>query len=135
MSAERVERRLAATLAADVAGYSRLIGKGEASALARLRSHRRELIDSKIAEHKGRIVKTTGWPRRSSLRSLEFVGWPEPLCSVSTANFAAGVKTRRPIGARELTAVGGHCRSLRTTRSYLPVPQRRSGISTRTSEQ
>src|SRR4051812_25850473 len=60
MSSERVERRLAAILAADVAGYSRLMGVDEAGTLARLRMHRRQLIDPKIAEHKGRIVKTTG---------------------------------------------------------------------------
>ena len=60
MSGERVERRLAAILAADVAGYSRLMGRDEAGTLARLRAHRRELIDPKIIEHKGRIVKTTG---------------------------------------------------------------------------
>jgi adenylate cyclase len=55
-----VERKLAAILAADVAGYSRLMGQDEAGTLARLKEHRRELIDPKIAEHKGRIVKTTG---------------------------------------------------------------------------
>jgi adenylate cyclase len=60
LSGERVERRLAAILAADVVGYSRLMGLDEAGTLARLRDHRRELIDPKIAEHKGRIVKTTG---------------------------------------------------------------------------
>ena len=60
MSGERVERRLAAILAADVAGYSRLMGENETGTLPRLRSHRRELIDPKIVEHKGRIVKTTG---------------------------------------------------------------------------
>jgi adenylate cyclase len=60
VSEERVERRLAAILAADVAGYSRLMGKDEAGTLARLRTHRRELIDPRIAEHRGRIVKTTG---------------------------------------------------------------------------
>ncbi len=60
MSGERVERRLVAILSADVAGYSRLMGQDEAGTLARLRDHRRELIDPKIAEHKGRIVKTTG---------------------------------------------------------------------------
>jgi TolB-like protein/class 3 adenylate cyclase len=53
-------RRLAAILAADVAGYSRLIGADEEGTLARLRAHRRELIDPAIAEHHGRIVKTTG---------------------------------------------------------------------------
>ena len=53
-------RRLAAILAADVVGYSRLMGEDEAGTLARLKTHRRELVDPKIAEHKGRIVKTTG---------------------------------------------------------------------------
>src|SRR6516165_2939027 len=57
---ERVERRLAAILAADVAGYSRLMGEDEEGTLARLQAYRRELVDPKIAEHKGRIVKTTG---------------------------------------------------------------------------
>ncbi len=60
MSGERIERRLAAILSADVAGYSRLMGRDEAGTLARLRAHRQELIDPKIVEHKGRIVKTTG---------------------------------------------------------------------------
>jgi len=60
LATERVERRLAAILAADVAGYSRLIGVDEEGTLARLKAHRRELIDPKIAEHRGRIVKTTG---------------------------------------------------------------------------
>src|SRR5258708_25181774 len=60
LSGERVERRLAAILAADVVGYSRLMGKDETGTLQRLRGHRRELIDPKITEHKGRIVKTTG---------------------------------------------------------------------------
>src|SRR5215468_3247157 len=57
---ERVERKLAAILAADVAGYSRLMGVDEAGTLAQLKAHRRELIDPKIAEHRGRVVKTTG---------------------------------------------------------------------------
>ncbi len=56
----RAERRLAAILAADVAGYSRLIGADEEGTLDRLRSIRAELIDRKIAEHRGRLVKTTG---------------------------------------------------------------------------
>ena len=60
LSGERVERRLAAILASDVAGYSRLMGQDEVGTLARIRALRRELIDPKIAEHKGRIVKTTG---------------------------------------------------------------------------
>jgi adenylate cyclase len=60
LAQERVERRLAAILAADVAGYSRLMERDEAGTLARLKTLRRELIDPQIAEHKGRIVKTTG---------------------------------------------------------------------------
>src|SRR6266404_5031774 len=60
LATERVERKLAAILAADIAGYSRLMGADEEGTLARLKAHRRELIDPKIAEHRGRIVKTTG---------------------------------------------------------------------------
>src|SRR5271156_5573461 len=60
MADARVERRLAAILAADVAGYSRLMGVDEAGTLAALKTLRRELMDPKIAEHRGRIVKTTG---------------------------------------------------------------------------
>jgi adenylate cyclase len=56
----RVERRLAAILAADVAGYSRLIEADEEGTLGRLKALRAKIIDPKIAEHKGRIVKTTG---------------------------------------------------------------------------
>ena len=53
-------RRLAAILAADVAGYSRLMGLDEEGTHAALTALRRELTDPKIAEHRGRIVKTTG---------------------------------------------------------------------------
>jgi len=53
-------RRLAAILAADVAGYSRLMEAEEEGTLERLKEHRRRLIDPKISEHRGRIVKTTG---------------------------------------------------------------------------
>jgi adenylate cyclase len=57
---ERVERRLAAVLAADVAGYSRLMGRDEERTLANLKSFRKTLFDPAIAAHRGRIVKTTG---------------------------------------------------------------------------
>jgi class 3 adenylate cyclase len=57
---ERVDRRLAAILAADVANYSRLMGADEEGTLRQLKAHRRELVDPKITEHRGRIVKTTG---------------------------------------------------------------------------
>ena len=55
-----MERRLAAIFAADVAGYSRLIGVDEEGTIERFQAHRRELFDPKIAEHQGRIVKMTG---------------------------------------------------------------------------
>ena len=55
-----MERRLAAILAADVVGYSRLMGVNEAATLAALKTHRKELVDPKISEHQGRIVKLTG---------------------------------------------------------------------------
>ena len=60
MSGERVERRLAAILAVDVAGYSRLMGEDEEGTLAALRAVRRDVGDPKIVEHRGRIVKMTG---------------------------------------------------------------------------
>ena len=55
-----MERRLTAIFAADVAGYSRLVGADEEGTIDRLGAHRRELIEPKIAEHQGRLVKTTG---------------------------------------------------------------------------
>jgi adenylate cyclase len=60
MAEERPQRRLAAILAADVVGYSRLMGVSEAGTLAALKTHRRELVDGRITEHQGRIVKLTG---------------------------------------------------------------------------
>jgi len=60
MAEERVQRRLAAILAADVAAYSRLMGADDEGTLAHLKAHRRALIDPKINENRGRIVKTTG---------------------------------------------------------------------------
>ena len=55
-----MQRRLAAIMAADVVGYSRLMGTDEIGTIKSLKAHRRELVDSAIAEHHGRIVKTTG---------------------------------------------------------------------------
>jgi adenylate cyclase len=60
MVEERVDRRLAAIFAGDVAGYSRLMGVDEEGTLRQLKAHRKELVDPKITEHRGRIVKTTG---------------------------------------------------------------------------
>jgi class 3 adenylate cyclase/pimeloyl-ACP methyl ester carboxylesterase len=60
MMGKPMQRRLAAILAADVVGYSRLMGADEMGTLTSLKSHRRALVDPGIAEHRGRIVKTTG---------------------------------------------------------------------------
>src|SRR5215475_305715 len=60
MAEDRVERRLAAILAGDIAGYSRLMGADEEGTLDRIKRMRRELVDPKIKEYRGRIVKTTG---------------------------------------------------------------------------
>jgi TolB-like protein/class 3 adenylate cyclase len=58
--APRVERRLAAILAADVVGYSRLMGEDEAGTHARLKAHRKEFIEPLVGEYRGRVVKLTG---------------------------------------------------------------------------
>ena len=60
MAAPRAERRLAAILAADVVGYSRLVERDEADTLERLKTHRKALIEPLLAEHRGRIVKLMG---------------------------------------------------------------------------
>jgi adenylate cyclase len=78
MTEAQLERRLAAILAADVAGYSRLMG-AEVGTLAALKAHRREIVDSAIAAHRGRIVKTTG----DGISSLmmpggEYLAWHSP---------------------------------------------------------
>ena len=60
MAEERVQRRLAAILAADVVGYSRLMGVDEAGTRARFNAHLHDLIEPAIASGQGRLVKTTG---------------------------------------------------------------------------
>jgi adenylate cyclase len=60
MVEQRLQRRLAAILAGDVAGYSRLMGADEEGTLSRINVHRREFLEPKIADHRGRIVKRTG---------------------------------------------------------------------------
>jgi TolB-like protein len=60
MASDHVKRKLAAILAADIAGYSRLMGADETGTLARLKEHRRELIDPTNRQYRGRVVKTTG---------------------------------------------------------------------------
>jgi adenylate cyclase len=60
LTGDQVQRRLAAVLAADVAGYSRLMGADEEGTLARLKAVRKTLVEPAIATHRGRLVKTTG---------------------------------------------------------------------------
>ena len=60
MTKKRVDRRLMAILAADVAGYSRLMGADEERTLTQLKAHRRDLVDRRIKKYRGRIIKTTG---------------------------------------------------------------------------
>ena len=60
MASDQIKRKLAAILAADIAGYSRLMGADEAGTLARLKEYRRELIDPKNKQYRARVVKTTG---------------------------------------------------------------------------
>ena len=60
IAAHRVDRRLAAILAADMVGYSRLVERDEAGTLRRLKAHRKELVEPLLAEHGGRLVKLTG---------------------------------------------------------------------------
>src|SRR5215467_13635039 len=60
MAEERAQRRLAAILAADVVAFSRLMGADEEGTLDQLKAHRQDLVDPKISEHRGRLVKTTG---------------------------------------------------------------------------
>jgi adenylate cyclase len=85
-------RRLAAILAADVAGYSRLIGADEGGTLERLRALRRELLDPKIAEHRGRLVKTTG-----DGLLVEFASVVDALrCAVEVQHEMAGHNTGVP---------------------------------------
>ncbi len=85
MRGKQVERRLAAIMATDVAGYSRLMGADEEGTLAALKAIRRELCDPKIAEHSGRIVKTTGDGLLAEFASvvealrcaIRACGWPQ----------------------------------------------------------
>ena len=67
--AKPVERRLAAILIADVAGYSRLVGADEAGTLAQWKAHWRALIDPKVAQHRGRVVRIAGEMRVTGLKT------------------------------------------------------------------
>lgn len=104
MSPTRVDRRLAAILAADVAAYSRLIGGDEEGTLAALKAIRAELIDPKIAEHRGRIVKTTG-----DGLLVEFASVVDALrCATEWQRGMANLKASVPPDARIEFRIGIH---------------------------
>src|SRR5260221_8714514 len=99
---EQVNRRMAAILAADVAGYSRLMGTDEEGTHARLKAHRRELIDPKIKERHGRIVKTTG-----DGILIEFPSVVDAVrCAVEVQQGMAQRNTDMPDGQRIVFRVG-----------------------------
>src|SRR5258705_6699732 len=101
---KRVERRLAAVLAADVAGYSRLMGSDEEGTLARLKSIRKALLDPKITEHRGRIVKTTG-----DGILVEFASAVDAArCAVEVQRDMAGQNTEIPQAKRIEFRIGIH---------------------------
>lgn len=104
MQGERIERRLVAILAADVAGYSRLMGVDEEGTHARYKAHWRELIEPTIAEHRGRVVKTTG--------DGFLVQFPSVLeaarCAVAIQQGIAERNTDEPAGRRIEFRLGIH---------------------------
>ena len=100
MTSPKIERRLAAILAADVAGYSRLMGTDEVGTLNALKEHRRERIDPTIARHNGRIVKTTGDGLLVEFASVvDAVGCAVAIQRAMLA-FNAGIHTDRQIVLR-----------------------------------
>ena len=115
----RVERRLAGILAADVAGYSRLIEADEEGTLGRLKALRAETIDPKIAGHRGRIVKTTG-----DGLLVEFASIVDALrCATEVQAALAEGNEPLPPAARWHSAA--HRRRLKTR----PTARRRSSLS------
>ena len=90
--APRVERKLAAILAADVVGYSRLVGADEAGTIARLKVLRKEFIEPMVAEYRGRVVKLTG-----DGALVEFASAVDAVeCAVAIQNGVAERQTREP---------------------------------------
>jgi class 3 adenylate cyclase len=121
-------RRLTAILAADVAGYSRLMGADEEGTHHRLKAHLRELVNPKVSEHRGSIVKNTGDGFPSSRAwSMRFVALPR-----SSAEWSSAALSRQLYRAR-IKSQGSHesCRGDRISplcsRFGSEDPQRRSG--------
>ena len=128
MASERVERRLTAILAADVAGYSRLTGLDEEGTHVQLQDHLRTLVDPKIAEHRGRVVKNTGDGLLAEFSSVvDAVRWDaqtEAVTSERQRRLGAIVLERKPLreGATEAIRAASKRRS---PRFYLRSRSRR----------
>jgi adenylate cyclase len=104
LASEPVQRRLTAILAADVAGYSRLIGADEEGTLAQLKAFRKTLVDPTIAKHRGRIVKTTG-----DGMLVEFASAVDAArCAVEVQRGMAGENTEVPQAKRIEFRIGIH---------------------------
>ena len=99
-----MERRLAAVLAADVAGYSRLMGVEEEGTLARLKAARKSLVDPTISAHRGRIVKTTG-----DGMLVEFASAVDAVrCAIAVQHGMAEQNTDVPLNHRIEFRIGIH---------------------------
>ena len=138
LSGERVERRLAAILAADVAGYSRLIGADEEGTLRRLRAIRVELIDPKLVEHRGRIVKTSGDGMLVEFASVIDAVRCAGEVQRAMAERNAGSHSQKRVGIGVPSGSSGALRSTagspdgeRTTTSNSPIGGRPSSSATR----
>ena len=92
MPEQQSKRRLAAILAADVVGYSRLLGDDEAGTLARLRALRAEIIDPLMAEHAGRVFKTAGDRTKHCCRRCD------PIFVPATVSRRSATRTTWPSG-------------------------------------
>ena len=104
MASEHVERKLAAILAADVAGYSRMAGADEERTLARLRALRGDLIDPTIAAHHGRVVKRTGDGLLVEFRSVV----DAVRCAIEVQNGMAERNAGLPSERRIVFRIGVH---------------------------
>src|ERR1700746_1041066 len=113
LTTERVERRLAAILAADVANYSRLMGADEEGTLARLKALRRELADPKIKENRGRIVKTTG-----DGLLLEFASVVDSMRGSAPSNCSVRSRSETPM-SRQIAASNSAWGSMSATLSRM----------------
>ena len=104
LASEPVQRRLTAILAADVAGYSRLIGADEEGTLAQLKAFRKTLVDPTIAKHRGRIVKTAG-----DGMLVEFASAVDAArCAIEVQGGMAGENTEIPQAKRIEFRIGIH---------------------------